>query len=306
MEILQKPIANYLGRVEFGIGNIDASDVTKEEFTEQLENIKDNHLEFVSDLRLVHGSCMDGRSDVMTEAGNRVQGTRPKIIGGPSLFAWYAASIGQFEILEGIENPIDQFAAVNQKLVQAGIFLGMHRACGAARGVVPVLENYATNFSKIHQLVGAEARAVSELKDGKYMKEILEGAEQAYKTATTAGDSFSEEEMLKVVLALGDPEAVTHLEVDLEHETHGHQEDGLIFMRIRNAMISKASVNEETGRMFFYNNSLYARGIIEVLARNQDELAKGVIIADQLPIAGVATLGRQQHIAELTGQLLAA
>lgn len=305
-ELLKKPVSNYLGRIDFGSGNIDAEDVTVEEFKNQLEVIRVNHLDFISDLRLVHGSCMDGRNDIKTESGNILVGARPKIIGGPSLFAWNVASIGGFSVLNDVDRPIDQFAEVNRLLVEAGVFLGMHRVCGAAMGAAPVTENYTDYFEQIHKHVGAEARALGELNGGKYLTEIREGAGQTNKKIVAAGNSFTEDKMIKVVLDLGGPEAVTHLEVDHEHETHGHEEDGLVFMRVRNAIISKERVNEETGRMLFYNNSLYARRIVEVLARTKEELIKGIIIADQLPIAGVATLGKGQHVGELTGHFLAA
>ena len=125
----------YNGRVDFGVGAINAEETTQEQFIGQLKYIAGNGLEYVPNYEQLFGNCMDGRGDDKTLGGIDVT-PRPKLLGGPSVFGWYVATAGNFSILEGIEDPVEQFTVINKQLHKAGFKLGMHVECGAARGVV--------------------------------------------------------------------------------------------------------------------------------------------------------------------------
>lgn len=303
IDFLELPKANYLGRINFGDGNIDASEMSAEDYMSQVDWIANNALVFTPDIRQLYGGCMDGRSNIITDGGNEVL-HRPKVIGGPSLFAWYVASIGNFSVLEGSNNPIEQFTLVNKILKSNGFRLGMHRECGAARGIVPVLEHYANNQSEINSLIGAKAKSYADYNNGIFLDQISEGVENTYNLSRSSED-FIEESMLEIVKDIDGPDAVINLAADHEHPTHGHDEKGLIFVRVKNGVVYKDVVNENTGVQSFYQNIRYAKSIIETLVRTPEELGRGLIIAEQLPIAAVSTLGRNQHVSEITGNVFA-
>ena len=291
----------YEGRLDFAAGTIDATDITPEQFIEKLKFIGSEGLILVPDLSQLHGGCMDGRGNALTIAGNPVA-PRPKVIGGPSLFTWYLASIGNFSILEGIDDPLEQFKKVNEVLMEADFKLGMHVECGAARGIVPILECYRENYDGITSFVGDEAEAhIAENPDI-----ITSGIKRGIEiTGNSAADSpgFNEQAMHKVVSDLNGMDAIIRLASDPEHENKGHEEEGLAFIRVDNAIVNKDKVVEKYGHKLFYQNAVYAARLIRAIARTDEEIKLGTVIGDQLAIAGCATLGKNQHVGEIVGAI---
>lgn len=289
------------GRIDFGTGNIDATLATQEQYVEKLKFVASEGLILVPDFRQFYGGCMDGRGNVLTIAGNPVP-PRPKVIGGPSLFVWYVASIGNFSILDGIDDPLEQFKKVNEALHQAGFKLGMHVECGAARGIVPILESYDQNYDQITSLVGDEAEERIKRNPDIISSGIKHGINV---TGTMAGQSpdFNEQSMHKIVSDLDGEDAIIHLASDPDHENSGHEEEGLVFIRVNNTIVNKDKVVEKYGHKLFYQNAIYAARLIRAISRTDEELVKGSIIGDQLAIAGCATLGKNQHVGEISGSI---
>lgn len=292
---------NYLGRVDFGQGNIDATSVSVPEFMDQLDYIGTQGLVRVPNMSQVYGGCMDGRGNITTLAGNQVP-PRPKVIGGPSLFSWYVSSLGNFKVLDGESNPTRQFERVNMILHKNGFRLGMHVGCGAAAGIEPILGNYDAQYENISSLVGAEAREL--IQPGGPVSEtgIREGIFRTGDRVSNTSD-FNEENMHRIIREIDGDDTVIKLQADHNHDNHGHNEDGLVFLRVNNGVAYKDKINKETGRQVFYQNTAYASRIIDALALDETERARGLVIADQLPLAGVATLGKGQHVGEIIGSI---
>lgn len=292
---------NYLGRVDFGQGNIDASNVTVPEFMGQLDYIGTKGLVRVPDMLQVYGGCMDGRGNMTTLAGNQVP-PRPKVIGGPSLFSWYVASLGNFKVLDGESNPTRQFERVNTILHNNGFRLGMHVGCGAAAGVEPILGNYNEQYENITNVIGSEARELIK-PDGPVSETgIREGIFRTRDRVSTTSD-FNEENMHRIIRRIDGDDTVIKLDADHSHATHGHDEEGLLYLRVNNGVAFKDKINRETGRQVFYQNMVYASRIIDALALDEAEKSRGLVIAEQLPVAGVATLGKGQHVGEISGSI---
>ncbi len=95
-ELIYGSIATYLGRINFGKGNIEATHVKQEDFTKNLQLIAGNYLIYAPDYRQINGVCMDGRNFLMTEAKTKPD-PRPKVIGGPSLFTPIVAQLLVFQ-----------------------------------------------------------------------------------------------------------------------------------------------------------------------------------------------------------------
>ncbi len=294
--------AQYLGRADFAEGSIEST-ATQQEFMEMLTIVKNNLL-YVANYEDEFTGCMDGRNNAVDELGNPFD-PRIKVKGGSSVFAYNVAAYGQFEIVEGIERPLDQFTVVNQRLVDSKLRLGMHYECGAARGAGGVAENYHDNYKNIHSLSGQDAKRSLAEDNHKRESMLRQGALLTAEAITKYGDDFTEENMHSVVRALNGPEAIVHLEVDHDHPNHGHTEQGLALLRVSHAKIDKPAVIA-AGADLFYHNVEYAKRIVRALASNPEEIVRGDILADTLAIAGIATLGTRQHVGELTGELILA
>jgi hypothetical protein len=292
----------YIGRVEWGKGSIDASHVSKEDFTKHLEIVAQNCVIFVPDLRQRFGGCMDGRGNSETKAGTPVE-PRPKVPGGPSMFAWYVASVGNFGIIRRTNDPLEQFYHVNKRLKEKGFHLGMHEECGMARGSKNVTENYIEEQDSITSLITARPRLYIE-KNPNIQLEIRSGAESTYRNLSRV-TNFTEENMHMIVQELDGEESIVKLQVDHDHENHGHEEDGLIFVDVENGIVGKDMAIEQTGRMTFLHSQNYARQIVAALAESPDEIKLGVIIADQAALAAVTTLGKRQHVGHIVDSLAA-
>src|SRR5688572_16188527 len=117
--------ALYIGRVGYGKGAIDASEIPKSEFMAELTHAANECMVFVPDFRQIYGGCMDGRDNVITLAGNAIL-PRPKVIGAPVWFAWAVAANGRFSMLQGIKDPLKQFETLAHRLKKRGFNLGMH------------------------------------------------------------------------------------------------------------------------------------------------------------------------------------
>lgn len=287
----------YVGRVDFGQGNIDATDVSMEEATKQAETVAREGLIQVTDYKDEYGGCMDGRDNDVNELGQGFP-PRPKVIGGPSVFGWYVAAIGDFLILSDpdVNTPLKQFKIVNERLKEAGFKLGMHYECGAARGVKPVVNVYNQMFEGISELSGEDAKKLAE--NDERIEKIRAGIQTVQNELAEAGEKFTEGKMHNIVRTLDGKEALIHLKTDHNHPNHGHEEQMLLRLRTPHTKIDKPTVISK-GVKAFYSNEGYASALVEALAQTDEERARGLIIADHLPLAGVATLGRGQHVIEL-------
>lgn len=293
---------NYFGRLDFGTGSINAEDVSEKFFRAQLDQVADDGLTSMADFNKLYGICMDGRTVVSNELGSQVA-PRPEVIGGPSGFGWYVATLGSFSLFKPGMTPLDQFIIVNKQLVEAGFQLGMHHICGAARGVQAVIERYGEAYDDINQYIGAGAQKVLKANAGRQNLHILHGIDATVKNIVNNGDDFTEDTMLAVVRDLSGPEAIVRLDQGTDdHNTAGHEEGGLLFVDIDNAVVNKSKL---AGQLFVQNRA-YARKIVKTLAGNDIEARhRGLAIADQLPIAAVSVLGKGQHVGEVSGQLAA-
>ncbi|MCX6727533.1 MAG: hypothetical protein NTX11_01845 [Candidatus Saccharibacteria bacterium] len=298
-ELVLGAMAHYLGRIDFGKGSIDARDITEEQFMDHLNTVSEQFLMFVPDLRQRYGGCMDGRGNLQTDTGKPVA-PRPKVIGGPSLFAHNVATVAGLSIVSDIDDPLEQFAIVNKKLVEAGFHLGMHRECGAARGAKAVLETHIENFDTINQHLGTRSREVA-MNNGKHLDDIRKSLEIAYRKISQS-PKFTEDNMIEIVQKLDGLDAIVNLRVDHDHSNHGHDEIGLGFVDVENAVVLKDASIENTGKQVFWQVVRYGRSIVQALARTQAEFERGIIVADQLPIAGIGTLGVGQHVGEISSK----
>jgi len=292
----------YLGQIDFGKGAIDASETSKSDFMNHLEYVAKDGLYYLPDLDQHYGGCMDGRSNVATLTDKPLRIPRPKVIGGPSLLIWNIAAVGNFSIIEGIDDPLEQFFVLNKALKDAGGKLGMHQVCGAARGVVPVLENYIEEFDSVSGLITAESTGILG-PDGSPIRDELQKNAQKTHGIVSKVSNFTKENMLKVVQQIDGQDAVIKLDVDPTHPTQGHDEIGLLFAKVHNAVVYKDKINRETGKQMFYQNTVYAASLIQKIAQTKEEYNKGLIIADQMAVTGTATLGKNQHIGEIEGSL---
>jgi hypothetical protein len=292
---------NYLGRIDFGQGNIDASDVEQQAFTDHIQYIGSEGLVYAADLSELYSGCIDGRPNIQTISGKPVR-PRSKVIGGNTLFGWNVAAMGNYSLLAGVDDPLEQFRIVSLRLKEAGFRLGMHLKCGAAGAVEPVAENYLHFYDKIHGLSSQRTRSLlttGQLVTHEEMRVNIEKTQNNLHGVK----NFNEEEMHKVVMELDGRDAIIQLDERQDHENHGHEEIGLLKSFVRNAVIFKDRITEQTGRQVFYQDMVYAQSIVDVLARTPHERARGTVIADHLPLAGVTTLGNNQHVGEIHGAL---
>lgn len=296
LEVAVEATINYVGRIDFGRGNIDASGVTKEEAMRQAGIVLKEGLIPQGDYRGQYGGCMDGRDNYLDETGAPFE-PRPKVIGGPVVFGWTVASIGGFSMLRASAEPLKQFDAVAERLVEAGYLPGMHDECGMARGLASVLRSYQEFYAQVASLAGDEA--VELAKNKRLVMSVKSGLRETIGLLDAKGKTMTEPAMQSVVRDIGGPKALIRLRTDPKHPNHGHEEELLLRLRLPGFKIDKPLVIKR-GVKAFYSNEEYARALVEVLAQTEEERDRGLIIADHLPLAGDATLGNGQHIIEIS------
>lgn len=178
----------------------------------------------------------------------------------------------------------------------------MHRECGMARGAKSVVETLVESFDDVNRFLGSRAKFVA-TKQPHLLDVIKAGAESTFMMLNKTS-SFTEDKMIDVVKELAGDEAVMHLDVDHDHDNHGHDEQGLILVDSENTLVLKDKFNQDTDIMNFWQNVRYGRSLLQVVSRNQEEYLRGVIVADQLALAGTGTLGRNQHVGEISSEFL--
>lgn len=69
---------SYHGRIDFGTGTIDASEVSEEEFMSLVETAASKYTLYVPNPSAKYGSCMDGRDMIASDDGRQREDLQPR------------------------------------------------------------------------------------------------------------------------------------------------------------------------------------------------------------------------------------
>lgn len=206
-----------------------------------------------------------------------------------------AAGLSKLDSDKGL---LDQFKLMNELMNERGIGLGMHHRCGAAMGSAAVTQKLHDNFDEIVEMLHPDMKDVSKRLGEANMGRIRDNAGRTADKISNQKD-FTDENMIYVVKKIAGPSAVVTLEEDHDHDTHGHEEGGLVFVELPNAVIAKNYFNKATNAQMFWQNNAYARIIARAVSSDFTEGAMAELAGCMLAIAGVATLGRGHQVASI-------
>jgi hypothetical protein len=292
MEMLRERTVDYVGRIHFGEGSIDASHVSEDAAMEAARNAVDTMQPV--DYMAVPGNCMDGRTDKHTEAEEEVE-ARPKVIGGPAMFTWTVAEIADLSIVrsarEAGANALERFGIVAKRLNDAGFKIGGHFECGAIRGAAPVQRVHEGNADKLSLFVRGEAKKLLDGGQTFGIQGIVNGANRLAAELEGFGE-WTEEAVLGVIRDIAGSNALVHLNTDHHHPNHGHEEEKIIRNRVSGTTLTKY------GHAFMHDVD-YAKRLIEAVAISATERANALLVGETYPLAGVATLGKDQHVIDI-------
>ncbi len=271
-----------INSINFGIGNLHASDNTYEQAKATAELAR-GYLVLTS--KHAPGQCIDGRCCGGTKSGAETQ-VGPKVAGGPILTA-----LSAMEFVGGYFDPDmtyeDKIGVVNSYLTQAGMLSGTHITKGAI----------ANNF--LNPETGETQTGCGASEKYVYSTAAIEAGDQDVILTTqslTDRPFVAKKNQDNKAVNTYDPLLFWDVVSSYNNGDHSeilegvHDEALVLVNKVRNTTIDRDAFVTETGRQIFVIDQWYIEDIADALVYgNPDDDAKRVELIDAMVAFQIAT-----------------